>query len=428
MSAGFFTGISEGFFNARRESEMQTRQQDEKRRQETIGVLSNLMEQADPRSRNILLGQIGEVMGLRGKERNFWDTLTGKAQFDLQDQLQQKLKDVLGMVKGPEEYERMQQMATGPDLTGMFNDRPSPVRQAREQLPRTIGLRDPRAEKMQDFELQRRLIQEQQTARDRERAESRKDELQYRAQLKQQQEEQALTTRVMQRAGLLAYRRLIESNPELVGSISPTEINPSFINNDDLQLATTQILDAMNVDEQTKAARLKYVKAATEGLVGGEAALDVDTLRVTAPSGKVVTKAGVATALGAKRVQVQFQRLNLERQRLVQQGKREQATRLQTMGGAFAKARTAYEQAAAPLVKGLQERAPALQAQMTPEGISIMRDGKRVPLTEADLSGAAKFLLMQEMQKYQRVLPQLAGARQTMKDNFPKQLEAMEQD
>jgi len=185
----------------------------------------------------------------------------------------------------------------------------------------------------------------------------------------------------------------------------------------------------MNVDEQTKAARLNYVKAATEGLAGGDAALDVNTFRVTAPSGKVKTKAGVATALGAARVQVQFQRLNLEKQRLVQQGKLEQATRLQTMGGAYAKARTAYEQAAAPLVKGLQERAPDLQAQMTPEGIFITRGGKKVPLTEADLPGATKFLLMQEMQKYQRVLPALAGARRNMLDNnFGKQLDAMEQD
>lgn len=151
-TSGFFGGLAKGIFDTMGRHEREARDEDFKKREQTLSYLTGLMDQTTPETRPILMQQISDVMGLRGKQRGVWDMLTGKGRQNYSDALGEKLSQITGNIVGPAEYARLKggsgfDMTQAPGANG-----PAwaslPVEVAPDQTAGKISLLDPRADRL----------------------------------------------------------------------------------------------------------------------------------------------------------------------------------------------------------------------------------------------------------------------------------------
>lgn len=151
-TGGFFAGLAQGLFDTIGRHEKEAREEDFKKRGETLNYLTSMLDQTTPETRPILMQQISDVMKLKGKQRGVWDMITGGGRQNYSDALGQKLSEITGNIVGPREYERLKggvQVDTsqapgagGPAWASL------PVNVAPDQTAGKIALLDPRADRL----------------------------------------------------------------------------------------------------------------------------------------------------------------------------------------------------------------------------------------------------------------------------------------
>jgi len=151
-TSGFFGGLAQGIFGKMAEHEKQAREEDFKKRGETLSYLTSMIDQATPETRPILMQQISDVMKLKGKQRGVWDMLTGGGRQNYSDALGEKLSEITGNVVGPEQYAKLKgglqaDFAQAPTAGGPAWASQALV-QAPDQTAGKIALLDPRADRL----------------------------------------------------------------------------------------------------------------------------------------------------------------------------------------------------------------------------------------------------------------------------------------
>lgn len=151
-ATGFFGGLAKGIFGTMAEHERSAREEGLKKREQTLNYLTGLMDQTTPETRPILMQQISDVMGLKGKQRGVWDMLTGNGRQNYSDALGEKLSEITGNIVGPEQYAKLKG-----GLQADFTQAPSAngpawasqaLVQAPDQTAGKIALMDPRADRL----------------------------------------------------------------------------------------------------------------------------------------------------------------------------------------------------------------------------------------------------------------------------------------
>lgn len=156
QSGGFATGLAQGLFGELASQRQAKEQRNSEDKQQTLKLLTGLLERAEPESQPALLRHIGDVMGLKGNQQGIWARLTGADLESDSGALHSKLQDILGHVSGPAPTRPQlttQGTAPIPGLGGAFpNITPTGQRtRATDQMdPNQIYLRDP-----QGFELEK---------------------------------------------------------------------------------------------------------------------------------------------------------------------------------------------------------------------------------------------------------------------------------
>jgi len=156
MPNNFLGDLSEGIFERlgglRREQEAK----DEQQKLQTIQLLSSLTDQIEPESKPLLMRHIGDVIGLKGKMKGFWNAFSGMPDRSIEDQLGTKLKDISSGMVGSETAKKARE---GGDLARLFQPmNPTQETNRNKRLQAEQGLqgkmifRDPRQEKLQEIE------------------------------------------------------------------------------------------------------------------------------------------------------------------------------------------------------------------------------------------------------------------------------------
>jgi hypothetical protein len=156
-----FGGISQGFFDYGRSEEEKARANEDRTRSESLKVLTGLLDDATPETRPVLLKQIGDVMGIKGKHRTVWDRLTGRGLDDTSDQIQTRFQNILSNVVPQEEFEKLRKTPIEGALPAPAYQGPlgAPVYQQPTQdlSGGKIALRNPQAEALEKLKSQYEL-------------------------------------------------------------------------------------------------------------------------------------------------------------------------------------------------------------------------------------------------------------------------------
>jgi hypothetical protein len=152
----FLGDLSEGIFERlgglRREQESK----DEQQKLETLRLLTGLTDQIEPESKPLLMRHIGDVIGMRGKMKGFWNAFSGMPDRSIEDQLGTQLKDISQGMVGSETAKKARE---GGDLARLFQPmNPTQEANRNKRLEAEQGLqgkmifRDPRAERLNELE------------------------------------------------------------------------------------------------------------------------------------------------------------------------------------------------------------------------------------------------------------------------------------
>lgn len=157
MASGeFLQGLSRGIFGELGRQKTEQESKDETRRGQIINLLSGLASQVEPESLPLLMGHIGDTLGIKGKMRSFWDAFSGQPDRSIEDQLGTKLRDVTSHLIGPETARKAR---AGGDMARLFQPQ-TPEQQSNQQrrlsdergLQGNMIFRDPRREKIEEIE------------------------------------------------------------------------------------------------------------------------------------------------------------------------------------------------------------------------------------------------------------------------------------
>jgi hypothetical protein len=186
MPGGFLQGLARGSYNYQTQSRAKKEAEINEQKQQTLKLLTGLYDKTEPSSQPALLRHIGDVIGLKGQHKSVWDRITGA---DLQSDkgaLQGKLSEILGTLRGPEEYKQASPKsipsggAMGPMGMPLFTG----IQKTQDRRdPSSIYLRDP-----QNDEIEKIQARYQAQSQAREDQIKQKSELDYIRQSKLQEE------------------------------------------------------------------------------------------------------------------------------------------------------------------------------------------------------------------------------------------------
>lgn len=155
MNGDFLRDVGEGIFGRLRDVRREQEDKDFEQKKQTLGILSTLMSQAEPDSQPALMRHMGDVIGVKGKLKGFWDAFSGMPDRSIEDQLGTSLRGVMSKVTGPGEAKRVR---AGGDLARLFQPEDSEQEAnrasrlgAERDLQDRIILRDPRAEEIEEI-------------------------------------------------------------------------------------------------------------------------------------------------------------------------------------------------------------------------------------------------------------------------------------
>lgn len=338
---GFFGGLATGIFDSMNERRLESQQREDQERKQSLSFLTSLMDQVEPESRPFLIKQIGDVMGLKGKQRGFWDRLTGGGLEGGREAIQGRTQDILGSLVGPQEGRQLRphpaEVALEPGMTGSFQL----MQPGAQQAPATTGLgmtpdltqgklimRDPRTEALDELkarygiqaragfeklEEQQRLMGERQTKLQEDRQRHDLEVLDYKADLK-------------------AKSDIAERAHQIAISQGRVRVMPA-----DEQQAALQLISEQGMTESLRKALLGLRGAQQTRTETETQALQADPLTGIAP-GKPMTATQKQTAdtLQQQRAQSKFEdftRSNAQVKSLDQQIQSEEALTSQVAAG-----------------------------------------------------------------------------------------------
>lgn len=238
-ATGFFGGLAKGIFGTMAEQEDRQRKEDLKNKEQTLSYLTGLMDQTTPETRPILMKQISDVMGLKGKQRGVWDMLTGGGRQDYSDALGEKLSEITGSVVGPKQFQEMQQQDLQADMGAAFQANSPYVRSsAPRQTAGKIALLDPRADRLAQIREQYGAMRE---------AGLEKMELQNQFTNLRKEDEQAFRIQMAEREQYnKAFGPVYKQAATIAASKGRTKLDPQDLEEAAQQIAT---LGGLNVDK-----------------------------------------------------------------------------------------------------------------------------------------------------------------------------------
>jgi hypothetical protein len=152
----FLKDLSEGIFGRLSELSKEQQVRDDQKKQQTLSFLSSLADKVEPESLPLLMQQIGDVAGMKGKLRGFWDAFSGMPNRSVEDQLGTKMRELSDSLIGPDTA-RLSRESNLQQLLQPYRQQKSRPRSV-EALPGPPELqgkmifRDPRREKLQELE------------------------------------------------------------------------------------------------------------------------------------------------------------------------------------------------------------------------------------------------------------------------------------
>jgi hypothetical protein len=156
MNGQFLSDLSSGIFERLGQLRQEQQTEDERQKGETIRLLAGLAGQVEPESIPALMGHLGDVIGIKGRMRKFWDVFSGQPDTSVEQQLGAKLKEITSGMIGPQTAARAR---TGADMARLFQPTTPEQHanrerrlQAESDLSNKLVFRDPRAEKLQELE------------------------------------------------------------------------------------------------------------------------------------------------------------------------------------------------------------------------------------------------------------------------------------
>jgi len=152
----FLKDLSGGIFTRLRELRQEQEGKDTDQKKQTLALLSSLADKVEPESLPLLMGHIGDVVGMKGDLRKFWDAFSGMPDMSVSTRLGSLMKNVSDSYVGPESAKNIR--ADG-DLARLFQPT-NPEQEANRQkritaesdLGGKIVFRDPRQEKIEEIE------------------------------------------------------------------------------------------------------------------------------------------------------------------------------------------------------------------------------------------------------------------------------------
>lgn len=152
----FLRGLSEGIFERLGQLRKEQETRDENTKADTIKMLAGFADKVEPESLPILMRHLGDVIGVKGKLKGFWDAFSGMPNRSVEDQLGTTLRDFSSGLVGSETAKKAR---AGGDLARLFQPQ-TPEQQANraariqseKDLEGKMVVRDPRAEKLSELE------------------------------------------------------------------------------------------------------------------------------------------------------------------------------------------------------------------------------------------------------------------------------------
>lgn len=201
MNGEFLSGISRGIFTEQERMRQEQKERDKEQKLQTIQLISSLAPQVEPESAPLLLKHLGDLIGIKGRMRKFWNVFSGQPDLSIEAQLGEKMKEITSGFVGPETAKQAREVYKG-ELLAPFRaqgTRPRTVASLPYRIPPSLAskmvLRDPRAEESEEFkqrlgtQLEHNLrLQEEKSRLDllaqqaRDRVEAKKQEVQMRLQ------------------------------------------------------------------------------------------------------------------------------------------------------------------------------------------------------------------------------------------------------
>lgn len=218
----FLRDFSEGIFGRLRELRQEQETKDFEQKKQTLSLLSSLADKVEPDSLPILMGEIGNVIGMKGDLRKFWDSFSGMPDLSLSQKLGGFLKDATGKLTGSEEASRarstnLQELLKPYQAAGtrprQVSDLPPPA-----SLQGKMIFRDPRKEKLTEIEerygLQAQAAEERQYLMNQFKAQQQEDRQKFTKEITDYRAELRARDEIDSRANLIAEAR---------GFVEPTD-------------------------------------------------------------------------------------------------------------------------------------------------------------------------------------------------------------
>lgn len=162
----FLKDISEGIFGRLSEVRKEQESKDEAKKMDIIKLYSGMADKIRPEGLPILMGELGKVIGVKGKLKGFWDAFSGMPDRSIEDQLGTQLRNFPNLMVGAETAAKTE---TQGDLARLFQGgTQTPEQKATGQqwmqqekdLSGKMIFRDPRQEKLEEIKA-RAEVQEQ---------------------------------------------------------------------------------------------------------------------------------------------------------------------------------------------------------------------------------------------------------------------------
>lgn len=151
----FLRGISRGIFGEMERGRVTQEKKDTERKGQIIDLLSNLAPQVEPESLPLLLGHLGDTIGIKGKTRKFWNIFSGQPDMTPEAQMGDLMRNLSSQLTGPDTARaKRQQFGLPVALRALSGDRSATPEEATRAagLSDKIVLRDPRREKLGELE------------------------------------------------------------------------------------------------------------------------------------------------------------------------------------------------------------------------------------------------------------------------------------
>lgn len=271
--AEFLSNLSSEIFGRLRELRQEQETKDSQQKQQTIALLSSLADKVEPESLPTLLGHMGDVIGMKGDLRKFWDAFSGMPDRSLGDKLGTYMNQAMGGMVGPETAKTARQNNLE-QLLQPYREQGSRPRQVSslpgpQELAGKIVFRDPMKEKISEIEAryatQAAAQDERQNLMNQFRAKQQEDRQAHdkemadlRAQMKAESDIKA------EEARLVGQRGLTASNPMIRMEAARNVAKRQAEQEGKLQ-ATTDYLKAKTRESQTMADAMQRSGGLTPG-------------------------------------------------------------------------------------------------------------------------------------------------------------------